>query len=187
MLHLLLKGLGVGVAALALAATSALWPSDMVDPVYQAPDVPRSYGAAYEPLRPGTMLTYRTADGSAFVREVMQPMRLQWWDDSVREVIPVYDGRIDGYFFYLHADGEIRVVGSLVDGQLERWGEYEVVVPATAPTVVREIATPAGTFKARQVIYPSGTAWFAEGVGLIGFDDYRLADIKQVTPRQVEP
>ncbi|MDB4893888.1 MAG: hypothetical protein JWN15_150 [Firmicutes bacterium] len=169
---------------------SAVSPALPVDAPRSPVDAPRSpmgtaiaYGTTYEPLRPGSRLTYRLADGGSFNREVMLPVTIPWFDGTLREVIPVFDSRYGGCFLYRRQGEEIQVIGTWRDGQLSRWGEYIVALGQEA-LAADPVETPSQRFDAvRQVTAEGGRAWYAAGVGLVKTEEFALTGHDQVEPR----
>lgn len=188
MFHVWLKSLSVAVAALALWTGAALTPPRPVPsagvPAAARPAKPPAYGNAYEPLRPGTRLTYVTTEGERFAREVARPASVTWFDGTLRQVIPVWDDRFQGYFLYQQEAGEVRVIGGWRGQHLETWGEYVPIIgPAAAGESVTQISTPAGEFAhVRQVDQAGAPAWYAEGIGLVKTDTFTLLRCEQVKP-----
>jgi hypothetical protein len=162
---------------------SAVTPALPVDAPRSPMGTAAAYGTTYEPLRPGTRLTYRMADGGSFTREVMLPVTIPWFDGTLREVIPVFDSRYGGCFLYRRQGEEIQVIGTWRDGQLSRWGEYIVVLGQEA-VAADPVETPSQRFDAvRQVTAEGGRAWYAAGVGLVKTEEFALTGHEQVEPR----
>jgi hypothetical protein len=162
---------------------SAVTPALPVDAVPSPMGTATAYGTTYEPLRPGTRLTYRLADGGSFTREVMLPVTIPWFDGTLREVIPVFDSRYGGCFLYRRQGEEIQVIGTWRDGQLSRWGEYIVALGQEA-LAAGPVETPSQRFDAvRQVTADGGRAWYAAGVGLVKTEAFALTGHEQVEAR----
>lgn len=191
MIRLLLKAFGIGLLVLALGGAGALiWPQVLAgtsmpqgEPAAAAEEPAPMLGAEYEPLRPGTRFTYRDQDGTEFSREVMLPIQIQWFDETARQIVPIYDSRFDLYWFYRNDGGEIQAIGAWNGGQMERWGEYILLLSRAAPKA-EPVVTPAGQFADVRIMRDHyGSAWYAKGVGLVKTDTYELISISRHPPR----
>ena len=107
----------------------------------------------YMPLRPGRRMTYASESGKRFSLTFLEPVTLQWFDGTWRELYPVHD---------------------------QRCGEYIVILPRDLSGPTQAVDTPVGSFE-RAVSYQTagGTAWFAPGVGMIKTNEYRLIMITE--------
>lgn len=187
MLQQWIRHFGTSTVTLAVVVGAGVWLAQAITHLKSTPGRSSSpngpTATPYEPLQPGTKLTYETRSGTTFTREVMLPVLVPWWDGKSRRVVPVYDERVDGYFLYEITSDEVRVVGSCRQGRLERWGEHLTVLPLT-PRRPNLVQTKAGDFpRAIMVNAGSSIAWYAEGVGLVKTDDYELVRHESGIPR----
>lgn len=187
-----LLGLGIGLLLLLMFGAGTLaWPQLLAGkellpstPAAAAVEPGPMLGTEFEPLRPGTRFTYREQDGSEFTREVMLPVRIQWFDELEREIIPVHDSRFDLYWFYRNVSGEIQAIGTWDGGQVERWGEYIVLLSPTAAKA-GPVQTAAGSFPDVRLMQDHyGNAWYARDVGLVKTDSYELVQVSIHPARQ---
>lgn len=173
--HVAITGL---VAALA-AVLVPLLPSAPARPA-PATQVVRSEAAVapYMPLTPGRSMTYRRPDGDQFTHTYGNPLRVTWFDGSVKRVVPVHDTRCGCHVLMTEAGGEVRAVGTLTgDSRPSAWGEYVIIFPANSDRPVEPVRTPAGLFlRAIRIENAEGTTWFAPGVGIIRIDEYGLVN-----------
>lgn len=132
----------------------------------------------YMPLRAGSRLTYETIAGYRFHLTYGPAVQITWFDGTRREVVPVVDSRCECRVLMHRADGEVRAVGAVIDGQTHQWGEYIVVAPASlAGGRADPVETPAGVFEqAVRVNMEEGPVWFAPGVGIVKTRQYLLVD-----------
>lgn len=184
-LNLLLLAMVAGSAPVGPAAAT---PDRKVSaPAAPAPVREEATGVAHEPLLPGMRLTYQSADGLQFVREILRPVDVIWFDGTLFQVTPVYDGRFDLYYLYHRSGGEIRVIGSWQNGRLERWGEYIPVFTPEALPQDQPLQTPAGEFaRTRLMVDSYGRAWYASGIGLVQTDSFILVSYEHGKPRQID-
>lgn len=169
------RAIQIAVAGVVVIA-GALGPRGNNNQLPTQPTATRQGTVEYMPLVPGRVMTYANAGGDSFTLTFEAPKRVVWFDDTVREVVPVHDTRCDCRFMFRREDGEVWVIGVIWPDRMERWGEPVVVFPAGFAGSPETITTPAGRFDAAQV----GQAWFAPGVGMVRIDDYSLVSAKSI-------
>lgn len=173
-----------------LGAMLFLFAADRRDPAPLPPvllGTEQGSSANYMPLRPGRVMTYASAEGDRFSLTFLEPITIQWFDGTQRVLHPVHDERCGCNLLLEDADGEVRAVGAIEDGRVDRWGEYIVILPRGLSGPRRLVETPAGKFE-QAVRYETdgGTAWFAPGVGLVqtaGYQLIRVIEIPASPPR----
>lgn len=135
-------------------------------------------GTRYLPLQEGMRMTYMTADGEHFTLTFGPEADVLWFDDTIKRVVLVTDTRCDCQVLFQNVNGQIRAIGSIGQGTLDRWGEYYIIWPNEAASPTETVTTPAGRFEdAVRVTTAGGTAWFAPGVGMVQSDSFVLTAI----------